>query len=110
MATDWAHVWKIDEQIAFLSSDAELRTPFGRTLIVERSLSWGLNRLKDILRELDVGSIDIRKRGSAVDVDEVQRRLRLRGARAATVVLTRAMGEPWMMVCWPTAVGPGLEG
>ena len=51
------------------------------------------------LRALDVGSVDIRKRGSAVDVEQVQRRLKLGGTRPATVVLTRVANSPWAFVC-----------
>jgi hypothetical protein len=91
--------WQIDETIAFLSANEDLRTPFGRTLAVEASEPWSLARLKQTLRALDVGVVDIRKRGSAVDVDELQRRLKLSGSRTATVVLTRASGKPWMLVC-----------
>ncbi|MEO6876954.1 MAG: class I SAM-dependent methyltransferase [Gemmatimonadaceae bacterium] len=94
-------VWKIDDEIAFLSADFELLTPFGRTLRIEASMPWNLARLRECLRALDVGTVDIRKRGSAVDVDEIQKKLKLTGSRAATVVLTRAAGSPWMMVCSP---------
>jgi len=91
--------WKIDEQIAFLSADRDVRTPFGRTLRVEASLPWNLKQLRQVLREAGIGVVDIRKRGSAVDVDEIQRKLKLTGARAATVVLTRVSDRPWMLVC-----------
>jgi hypothetical protein len=63
-------------------------------------MPWGLAALKRSLRELDVGVVDIRKRGSAVDVDELRRRLKLTGRRSATVVLTRAMNAPWAFVCF----------
>jgi hypothetical protein len=92
-------VWKIDEQVAFLSSDGDLRTPFARTLAIEASMPWSLARLRDALRSLDVGRVDIRKRGSAVDVDALQKRLKLSGGRAATVVLTRVGDKPWALVC-----------
>ena len=92
-------VWKIDAQIAFLSSDREVHTPFGRTLRVEASLPWNLKHLRQHLREAGIGIVDIRKRGSAVDVDEVQRKLKLSGSRSATVVLTRVSDRPWMLVC-----------
>jgi hypothetical protein len=52
-----------------------------------------------VLREAGIGVVDIRKRGSAVDVDEIQRKLKLTGARSATVVLTRVSDRPWMLVC-----------
>lgn len=93
--------WQIDEQVAFLSSDRMLDTPFGRTLAIAASEPWSLGRLKAMLRALDVASVDIRKRGSAVDVEDIQRRLKLSGTRAATVVLTRVRNEPWMFVCFP---------
>ena len=92
--------WQIDEQIAFLSCDRAVETPFGRTLEIAASMPWSLSRLKQVLRDLDVATVDIRKRGSAVDVDELQRRLKLDGSRAATVVLTRAADKPWMFVCF----------
>lgn len=91
--------WKVDPQIAFLSADRALLTPFGRTLAVEASAPWNLKSLRRVLRDADVGVVDIRKRGSGVDVDEIHRRLRLAGSRSATVVLTRVSGRPWMLVC-----------
>lgn len=92
-------VWKIDDRIAFLSADQPLSTPFGRSLKVEDSLPWGLKALKASLDRLDVGTVDIRKRGSAIDVDDIQRRLKLTGSRRATVVLTRVSDRPWAFVC-----------
>jgi hypothetical protein len=91
--------WKIDERIGFLSSDQPFDTSFGRGLAIEASFPWSLARLKESLRSLDVGVVDIRKRGSAVDVEEIQRRLKPKGTRAATVVLTRVANNPWAMVC-----------
>lgn len=91
-------VWKIDREVAFLSSNEEIDTPFGRCLSIQASLPWNLNRLKEALRSLDVGTVDIRKRGSAVDVDAIQRRLKLTGTRSATVVLTRVDDKPWVFV------------
>ena len=93
--------WKIDDDIAFLSANFAMETPFGRTLRVAASMSWSLARLRESLRSLDVGIVDIRKRGSAVDVDELQRRLKLRGTASATVVLTRVLNRPWAFVCHP---------
>lgn len=91
--------WKIDPQIAFLTASYPMRTPFGRTLQIDSSRPWGLAGLREELRRLGVGVVDIRKRGSAVDVDDVQRRLKLKGDRKATVVLTRVADKPWMFVC-----------
>jgi SAM-dependent methyltransferase len=91
--------WKLDPQIAFLSADTPIVTPFARTLRVEESLPWGEKALRSVLRRLGVGAVDIRKRGSAVDVEALRRRLKLEGPRRATVVLTRVGGRPWALVC-----------
>jgi hypothetical protein len=91
--------WKLDPRIAFLSADAPLRTPFGRLLAVDASLPWNLKRLRQVLRERGVGAVEVRKRGSAVEVAELTARLRLRGDAHATVVLTRVANRPWALVC-----------
>ncbi len=92
--------WKIDPQIAFLCTDRELHTPFARTLRVAQSLPWHEKRLAAVLRDLDVGAVDIRRRGLAGDVEQVRRRFKLRGTRRATVVMTRASDQPWALVCF----------
>lgn len=94
--------WKIDERIAFLSADVPLGTPFGRLLRVEASLPYRLKDLRHELRRLDAGSIDVRKRGSAVDVEGLRRRLRLQGSRRLTLILTRVTDRPWALICRPT--------
>ncbi len=91
--------WKIDRQVGFLSADRPLETPFGRLLVVQESMPWGLKRLRAALRSRGVGAVQIRKRGSAVDVEDLRRRLDLRGDQQATVVLTRVLDRPWALVC-----------
>ncbi len=91
--------WKIDSQIAFLSSDQPLRTPFARTLRVLDSGPWEQKALKPRLRALDIGSVDIRRRGLAGDVDDLHRQLKLRGTRRATLVMTRVDDRPWALIC-----------
>jgi THUMP domain-like/RNA cap guanine-N2 methyltransferase len=91
--------WKIDERVGFVSTAARIGTPFARTLRVAASLPWNLKRLRAVLRERGVGAVEVRKRGSAVDVDELHRRLRLSGNASAVVVLTRVAGQPWALVC-----------
>jgi SAM-dependent methyltransferase len=91
--------WKLDPQIAFLSANRPLATPFGRLLRVEAALPWNLKRLRQLLRERRVGAVEVRKRGSAVDVDELTARLRLRGDGRATVILTRVADRPYALVC-----------
>ncbi|MFN2478383.1 MAG: class I SAM-dependent methyltransferase [Pseudonocardiaceae bacterium] len=91
--------WKIDPQIAFLSSDQSLCTPFARTLRVLDSGPWEQKALRFRLRALDIGSVDIRRRGLAGDVADLHRQLKLRGARRATLVMTRVDDRPWALIC-----------
>ena len=91
--------WKIDERIAFLAADTPVHTPFARTLRVLDSGPWREKELAARLRGLDVGAVDVRRRGLAGDVDVLRRRLALRGTRRATLVMTRARDRPWALVC-----------
>lgn len=91
--------WKIDRQIAFLSADEPLRTPFGRSLRIIDSGPWNQKRLPARLRELDIGAVDIRRRGLAGDVDQLRRQLKLSGGLRATVMMTRHEDRPWGLVC-----------
>ncbi|MGB8963743.1 MAG: methyltransferase domain-containing protein [Pseudonocardiaceae bacterium] len=91
--------WKIDPQIAFLSSDLPLHTPFARTLRVLDSGPWEQKALRSRLRALDIGSVDIRRRGLAGDVDDLHRQLKLRGTQRATLVMTRVDDRPWALIC-----------
>jgi SAM-dependent methyltransferase len=76
--------WQIDPMIAFLSSDEPVRTPFARTLRVLESAPWHEKRFAARLRELGVGSADIRRRGLAGDVAQIHRRLGLGRQKPAT--------------------------
>ena len=91
--------WQIDARIAFLCAEHPLRSPFGRSFVIEASLPYSLKRLTAELRRLDVGSVDLRRRGLAGDVEELRRRLRPSGSRRATVMLTRVRDKPWTLVC-----------
>lgn len=91
--------WQIDPQIAFLSADHPLGPTYGRGLVVEASLPFNLKALRAELRRLDIGAIDIRRRGLAGDVDDIRRRLSTAGSRRATVVLTRVLDKPWSFIC-----------
>ena len=91
--------WQIDAQIAFLSADEPMTSPFGRSLRVLDSGPWHEKRLSVRLRELDIGSVDIRRRGLAGDVEQIRKRFKLSGTRRATVVMTRVNDRPWALIC-----------
>jgi THUMP domain-like/RNA cap guanine-N2 methyltransferase len=98
---------QIDPMIAFLSVDRPVSTPFARTLRIIESMPWHERDVARKLRELGVGSADIRRRGLAGNVQQIHRRLALRGDRSATIVLTRRNGRPWGLICEPIPPGNG---
>ncbi|GAB4522345.1 MAG: methyltransferase domain-containing protein [Anaerolineae bacterium] len=92
--------WKIDDEIAYLSSDEAVPTPFARCYPVWEVHPFGLKRLNARLRALQVGDVVVKKRGSPVDPEAFRRRLRVvPEGRPAVVVLTRSGGEPVMLIC-----------
>jgi hypothetical protein len=91
--------WQLDPQIAFLSTDAPVASPFARTLRIVASLPWHEKRLRARLRELDAGPVTIRRRGLPGDVDALTKRLRGPGPNPFTVAITRLAGKPWGLVC-----------
>jgi THUMP domain-like len=62
-------------------------------------MPWHERQVAQRLRELGVGSADLRRRGLAGDVEQIRRRLGLSGDRAATIVLTRHRDRPWCLIC-----------
>jgi SAM-dependent methyltransferase len=99
--------WQIDPMIAFLSANRPVSTPFARTLRIVDSMPWHEREIARKLRELGVGSADIRRRGLAGDVQQIHRRLALQGDRSATIVLTRRNNRPWGLICEPLPASAG---
>jgi len=93
--------WQLDTEIAYLSGDAMQQTPLARAYRVEESLPFHLGRLRELLRERGVGSVSVQRRGSAVEPEELVRKLKLRGDETRTLVLTRTQGRPWALVVAP---------
>jgi hypothetical protein len=104
--------WKLDDQIAFLATDRPVQTPFARTLRVVDSLPWHQKRLAARLRELEIGAVDIRRRGLPGDVEAIRRAFKLRGKGRATLAMTRLQGRPWCLICLdePPTAGPRQNG
>ena len=66
-------------------------------------LPFQLKRLRAALRERGAGDVVVKKRGSAVDPDELRRRLRLDGDGPTwTVLLTRIGADPVAVLSPPT--------
>lgn len=95
----------IDPTIAYLTSDAAVSTPFAHGYAVRHVMPFSIKRLTAYLREHRLGRLEIKKRGTALEPEELRRRLRPRrfGDEAATLVLTRIAGEQSVIVADPHA-------
>jgi SAM-dependent methyltransferase len=91
----------LDPTIAYVTSDAPPRTPFGTAYEVTDVLAFGVKRLRGLLRERGVGRLTVKKRGTAVTPEELRRQLRLAGDAEATVVLTRIGGQQSVLLVRP---------
>ena len=95
--------WLLDATIAYVSADAPVPTPFGRWYAVQEVMPFSLKRLRARLRELDAGPLVVKKRGTAVEPEQLRRQLRLTGSREVTVVLTRSAGAQVVLVVEPAS-------
>jgi SAM-dependent methyltransferase len=83
-----------DPSIAYVYTDEPVDTRFGRRLGVTDVLPFSLKRLRALLRDRGVGTLEIRKRGSALVPEQLRKDLRLSGPNAAGLVLTRIGDAP----------------
>ena len=89
----------VDPTIAYLSSGQLVKSSFARAYRVDEVMPFSLKKLRATLRARGVGRVEIKKRGSALDVERLRRDLRLAGDDEATVVLTRVAGKPTVLLC-----------
>ncbi|WP_411056678.1 THUMP-like domain-containing protein [Streptomyces sp. E11-3] len=91
----------IDPMIAYVTSDTLHPTPFATAYEITDQLPFNVKKLKALLREREVGVLTVKKRGSAVEPEELRRKMKLQGKRSATVFLTRVADAPTMLIGAP---------
>ncbi|MGC2997612.1 class I SAM-dependent methyltransferase [Streptomyces sp. G35A] len=93
----------IDATIAYVTADEHRPTPYATAYEITDRLPFNAKRLKALLRERRVGTLTVKKRGSAVEPEELRRKVlpKSRGTEAVTVFLTRVDGAPTMLLGHP---------
>lgn len=86
-----AHLMHPD--IAYLSSETLVQTPLARAYEVREVLPHTVKVLRRWVREQDVGTLDVKKRGTDVTPEQLRHQLAPRGTQRATLVMTR-VAEP----------------
>jgi len=89
----------LSEGIAYVTSDRAVTTPFAQGFRVLDTMPLDVKQLSARLAAEDVGTVEIKKRGVDVDPAQFRKRLRLRGRRSVTLVLTRLKGRHTALLC-----------
>jgi hypothetical protein len=92
---------QLDEDIAYLTSDQALETPFARRWTVEDWFPFQLKRLREALRQRRVGHVVVKKRGSPLQPEALIRDLHLAGDQQRVVFLTHLRGRPIAILAYP---------
>ncbi|WP_411699228.1 THUMP-like domain-containing protein [Conyzicola sp.] len=83
----------ISDQIAYLSTDTPVETPFAVGFRITETLPLDERVIKKRLQALGIGTLEIKKRGVDVDPAQFRAKLSLKGNNKATLFLTRVAGK-----------------
>lgn len=89
---------QLDADIAYLTADNLMSTPFARAWAVEDWFPFGLKRLRAYLRERGIGRVTVKKRGSPLQPEKLIRDLRLSGEAERVIFLTHLCGRPIVVI------------
>lgn len=93
-------LYRLDGQIAYLTSDALVASGWARAWPVWAWMPFNLKRLRAALRERGVGRVTVKKRGSPIAPETLIHKLRLGGeGDSAVVVLTQIAGQHSAIIC-----------
>lgn len=79
----------IAPEIAYLTGGELVASPWLRGFEILEELAFDRKKLKARLRDLGIGVLEIKKRGSDVVPEVLRKELQLKGERAATLIVTR---------------------
>jgi SAM-dependent methyltransferase len=90
-----------DPRIAYVYTDSAVPTGLARCFEITDVMPFSLKRLRSTLRERGVGQLTIKKRGSALEPEQLRRDLRIAGPAQATIILTRVDDAPTVLFVAP---------
>ena len=89
----------VSPSIAYLTGDDLPASPFYDRFEVLEVTNLRAKAISAALRTLDVGSVEIKKRGADIDPEALRKSLKLSGVGQATVIATRVEGRHRAIVC-----------
>ena len=92
---------QMDAQIAYLTADTFVSTPFATAYRLLEAMPYNLKHLQKWLRGYGGRIVAIKKRGVPFTPEEVRTRLTDAGAAPVVLVLTRLAEKPYALLCAP---------
>ncbi|GAA3058021.1 hypothetical protein GCM10020000_45910 [Streptomyces olivoverticillatus] len=84
-----------------MTSDELRATAYAAAYEITDVLPFNLKKLKALVRERGIGVVVIKKRGSAVEPEDLRKKLKPTGPNSCVIVLTRVAGAPAMLLGQP---------
>jgi hypothetical protein len=79
----------IDPQIAYLTGNDNITSPWLKSYKVEQVLPFDRKQLKAYIKQNDIGTLEIKKRGADITPEELRKELAPKGKNKATLIVTR---------------------
>ena len=93
--------YRLDETIAYLTGDEPIKSAWLRCWQIDDWLPFNLKKLRARLVEKGVGKVTVKKRGSPITPEELQKMLHLKkGEHHAVVTLTRLRDQPIVLISY----------
>lgn len=83
---------RLHPEVAYLATEDPVSSPFWTSFEVLESLAWREKDVRRWVRDNEIGTLEIKKRGIEVDPAALRRRLKLNGPNAATIIITPTLG------------------
>ena len=88
-------------EIAYLTSDAKLSSPWLRGYRVIDNLVFDRKKLKAYIKQNQIGVLEIKKRGSDISPEALRKELAPKGQGAATLIVTRVGDAHRVLITQP---------
>ncbi len=88
-------------EIAYLTGSEPLDNPWLKGYRVLENLAFDRKRLKARLKELDIGVLEIKKRGADIVPEQLRKELAPKGKNSATLIVTRVGEAHRVLICQP---------
>jgi hypothetical protein len=81
--------WLLDPRIAYVTAAEQVPTALASAYEVVEELPYKEKALRSWVRNHDIGTLEIKKRGVDVDPAQLRKKLAPKGSASATLIITR---------------------